>query len=308
MSSFIIKAISFRKAPSLIWSVSCQGIRMEAEETRLHRESGGQRMEILWVDLTKNRFYDKKCYVFVILQVGKMLKILVLEDEDAHLKKLKNYLERFHLDNPSFEYSLKSYDRGIMLLTDYKRDTDLVFLDIRVSDMLGIDVAGKLREMDEDVMIIFVTSLTQYAVDGYSVRAFDYILKPLRYSSFSAKMKLVLKSLSARQPGRMLDIRNREGGRKISTDNITYIESRAHDIYIHMGDETIRQWGTLGKLEDTLRDVHFARCSTSFLVNLKYVQGVKKDEVIVDGQALPISRTKRKDFLAALAAYEGERM
>jgi hypothetical protein len=64
MSSFIAKAISFRKAPSLIWSVSCQGIRMEAEETRLHRESGGQRMEVLWVDLTKNRFYDKKCYVF----------------------------------------------------------------------------------------------------------------------------------------------------------------------------------------------------------------------------------------------------
>ncbi|MBP5291554.1 MAG: response regulator transcription factor [Lachnospiraceae bacterium] len=234
-----------------------------------------------------------------------MLKILVLEDEKAQLDRLKKFLAQYGDENPSFEYSLTAYDRGVLLLTDYRRDADLIFLDIRVPDMLGIDVARKIRESDDKVMIIFVTSLTQYAIDGYSVNAFDYILKPLQYPSFSAKLKRALNVLSYREPSLMIDLRTKEGGRRISADSVTYVESSAHDILFHSGGEVIRQWGTLTKYEEILKDAHFVRCNTSFLVNLKYVHGVRKDEVDVDGNMLPISRSRRKEFLAALARYKG---
>ena len=130
-----------------------------------------------------------------------MYKITILEDEQSQLDKLLGVLSRYRKENPSFEYSVDTYDRGINLLTSYKQDADILFLDIKVPDMLGMDVAKKIRLRDENVMIIFVTNLTQYAVEGYSVNAFDYILKPLQYASFSAKLSRALKTLSYRNPG-----------------------------------------------------------------------------------------------------------
>lgn len=234
-----------------------------------------------------------------------MLKILALEDERSQQERLSQFLTRYQQANPGFQYTLTLYSSGIQFLTDYRRDADLVFLDIRVPDMLGIDVAKELRKTDENVMIVFITSLTQYAIDGYSVDAFDYILKPLQYPSFAAKLERIQRSLSHRENAIALDLRTKEGGQRVRVDSITYIESAAHDISIHADGQVICVWGTLGKFEEDLKAVNFVRCNTSFLVNLKYVETVRKDEVVVAGDTLPISRSRRKEFLAALARYKG---
>ena len=234
-----------------------------------------------------------------------MLKLCVLEDETVQMERLKTYLQKFQSEHPDFEYILDAYDRGFDLLEHYKRDVDLLFLDIRVPDMSGMEVARRIREVDENVMIIFVTNLTQYAIEGYSVHAFDYILKPLAYTSFSAKLERALRMLSYRSSDVTLDLRTRDGGRRISADAITYIEIPNHDILVHIGSETIRQWGTLSKFETALHDAHFVRCSSSYLVNLKYVQKILGDQVIVGGSSLSISRPRRKEFLNALAQYKG---
>lgn len=234
-----------------------------------------------------------------------MLKILALEDERPQQERLSQFLARYQQANPGFQYTLTLYDRAIPLLADYRRDADLVFLDIRLPDMLGIDVAKELRKSDEKVMIVFITSLTQYAIDGYSVGAFDYILKPLQYPSFAAKLDRIQRRLSHRESAITLDLRTKEGGQRVRVDSITYIESAAHDITIHTDGQAICVWGTLGKYEEDLKAVNFVRCNTSFLVNLKYVETVRKDEVVVAGDTLPISRSRRKDFLDALARYKG---
>ena len=234
-----------------------------------------------------------------------MLKIVILEDETPQLDRLAGFLARYQADHPDFTYTLETYDRGILLLEAYKRDADLIFLDIRVPDMLGMDVARHIRKVDNQVMIVFVTSLTQYAVDGYSVEAFDYILKPIHYASFSAKLDRALRVLGHREPQLMLDLRTKESARRLPADGVIYIEISAHDLLFHTSGETIKLWGTLSKYEELLRPVHFARPSTSFLVNLKYVRGVKKDEVLLSGGTVPLSRSKRKEFLAALAQYKG---
>ena len=118
-----------------------------------------------------------------------MLKIIILEDEKPQLDQLTGYLERYQAEHPEFAFTLEAYERGIALLDSYQRDADLIFLDIRVPDMPGMEVARHIRKVDGNVMIVFVTSLTQYALDGYSVQAFDYILKPIHYASFSAKLE-----------------------------------------------------------------------------------------------------------------------
>lgn len=240
-----------------------------------------------------------------------MLKILILEDERPQLDKLTSFLARYQEENPSFEYVLECYDRGLELLNAYQCDADLIFLDIRVPDMLGMDVARRVRRMDEAVMIIFVTSLTQYAVEGYSVRAFDYILKPVCYASFSAKLERALRMLSHRKQELMLELRTKTDVRKVPADSVIYVETAArHDLLFHTGGEVLRQWGALSQYEEQLRKVHFARPCSSFLVNLKYVRGVKKDTVILGGiggvsEEIPLSRSKRKEFLTQLAQYKG---
>ena len=234
-----------------------------------------------------------------------MLKILLLEDEKPQADRFMGFLARYQTDHPDFIYALKTYDRGVELLEAYHRDADLVFLDIRVPDMLGMEVAKKLRAMDESVMLVFVTNLTQYAIDGYSVGAFDYILKSLHYASFSAKLQRALRVLAARERDVILDLRTREGARRLSAGSVTYIEVSAHDLLFHTGGEVLRQWGTLAQYEEQLSGASFARPSASFLVNLKYVEGIQKDRVLVNGDALPISRSKRKDFLSTLAQYKG---
>lgn len=237
--------------------------------------------------------------------MGTMLKIIILEDERPQLDQLTGYLERYRTEHSEFAFILETYDRGIAMLDSYQRDADLILLDIRVPDMTGMEVARRIRKIDSSVMIVFVTSLTQYALDGYSVQAFDYILKPIHYASFSAKLERMLRMLSHRDPQFMLDLRTKESAWKVPADSVIYIEVSAHDLLFHTSGETIKLWGTLAKYEKLLREAHFARPSTSFLVNLKYVRQIKKDEILLGGRSIPLSRSKRTEFLAALAQYKG---
>ena len=103
----------------------------------------------------------------------------------------------------------------------------------------------------------------------------------------------------------MLDLRTKDSAWRLPADSVIYIEVAAHDLLFHTGDETIKLWGTLSKYEKLLREAHFARPSTSFLVNLKYVRQIKKDEILLSSCAIPLSRSKRAEFLAALAQYKG---
>lgn len=233
------------------------------------------------------------------------MKIIILEDDAHQSQLLSDYLARFHTERPEFEYVLQIYEQGFQLLDAYTRDADLMFLDIHLPDMLGIDAAKRIRNVDQKVMIVFVTNLSQYAIEGYSVDAFDYILKPVGYFSFAKKLERALRVLSYRSSDLMLDLKTKEGGQRIRADSVTYINVFAHDLYIHTAAETFTQWGTLSKYEELLKDAHFVRCSAGCLVNLKYVQGIQKEQVVVAGDMITISRSRRKAFLDALAQYKG---
>lgn len=234
-----------------------------------------------------------------------MLKIGLLEDEQDQAERLILFLAQYRQSHPQFAYTLQRYSRALELLDHYERDFDLLFLDIRLPDMTGMEAAHRIRESDRSVMIIFVTSLTQYAVEGYSVQAFDYIVKPIGYESFAAKLERALRVLSYRRPGVVLDIKTREGSLRLSADMIHYFEVFDHDLLIHTDDGIIKQWGSLSRYEKQLAEAHFARCNSCYLVNLKFVRGIYGDEVLVGNDRLAVSKSRRKAFLQALAQYKG---
>lgn len=234
-----------------------------------------------------------------------MINIVILEDQTEQAERLAKMLEKYASSHPDFSYTLKRYDRSIPLLTEYKCDADILFLDIQVPDMLGMEAAKRIRAMDSNVMIIFITMLTQYAIEGYSVGAFDYVLKPIRYDEFSTKMDRVCRMLAHQNTAQTLELRTKEEIRRVSADDIAYIEVANHDILIHTDGEVIRQWGNLKSYEDKLASAHFVRCNACYLVNLKYVRGINGDTVTVGKDELAISKAKRKDFLIAVAQYKG---
>lgn len=233
------------------------------------------------------------------------MKIVILEDDAAQAWQINDYLLQYQREHAGFQYSAKTYTTGRRLLEEYHPDTDLLLLDIQLPDMLGIDVARQIRQTDPSVMIIFVTNLAQYAIEGYSVQAFDYVLKPVNAFAFSKKLERAVRVLSHTENDLTLEIKGKNGSRWIAADSVTYVEVRSHEVFIHTEQECIRQWGTLAQYETLLKPLHFIRCNASFLVNLKYVRTVIKDQVDVNRDMLPISRTFRKDFLNMLAQYKG---
>ena len=234
-----------------------------------------------------------------------MQNIVILEDQAEQAERMRRMLEQYAASHPDFTYSLKLYERAIPLLTEYTCDADVLFLDIQVPDLTGMEAARRIRAMDEKVMIIFITMLTQYAIEGYSVGAFDYVLKPVRYEEFSAKMDRVCRMLAHQSTSVTLEVRTKEEKRRLNADDVSYIEVSNHDILIHAGGEVIRQWGNLKSYEEKLSSSHFVRCNACYLVNLKYVRGISGDSVTVGKDELVISKAKRKEFLMAVAQYKG---
>ena len=234
-----------------------------------------------------------------------MLRIGILEDEKAQSDKLIGFLERYKSKHNGFSYTAKVFDTGSKLIGSYKRDFDLLFMDIRLPDMLGIDAAREIRKSDKNVMIVFVTNLAQYAIDGYEVNAFDYILKPLMYGPFEPKFTRILNVLSRTSPEKWLTLKTKQETFLIKIDSIIYVEVSGHDLIFHTVEKEYRVWGTLSKIEQDLSGAAFSRCNACYLVNLRYVEQVKGYFVKVRGHELNISRNRRKDFLEDLARYKG---
>ena len=236
-----------------------------------------------------------------------MLSVFLLEDDPRDAERIVTLLARYREEHPGTDstFSIRHYRDPVTFLTEYRCQADLLLMDIQLPDMTGIEAAKRIREIDPEVMIIFITSLAQYAIEGYSVSAFDYILKPLRSASFLAKMERALRVLDRRRSNAVLTVSTREEKRRVPLNDILYIEVNNHDIFVHTVRETFREWGTMKSMEAELGGAPFARCSVHYLVNLKYIQGLAGDEVLLPNARLPISRSKRKEFLDAIAQYEG---
>lgn len=234
-----------------------------------------------------------------------MVKIGILEDERIRSDELQNFLQKYQATHPGFEYVAEVFDTGNKLIFNYTKNYDVLFMDICLPDALGIDIAKEIRKTDENVMIIFVTNLTQYAIEGYSVNAYDYILKPLLYDAFEIKLNRILNVLLHKHTRRWLTLKTKQETFRIEIDSILYVEVSGHNLIFHTDQREYNIWGTLSKYENELDAAFFSRCNACYLVNLKYVQTVRGNTVTVNGIDLAVSHARRKEFLDHLAKYKG---
>jgi len=231
-----------------------------------------------------------------------MIKIAIIDDEISCISLLKSYIMRFEKEE-TFQIEVTEFLNGLMLIADYKPVYDIIFLDVEMPHMNGMEVAKYIRKTDPHAIIIFVTNMSQYAVKGYEVNAFDYIIKPMDYLSMSVKLRSAIKVLKEKKETSII-IPSEDGDRHIKAGEIVYIEVKDHWLSIHTKDNTYEMLGSLKEMEEQLEDYNFVSCYRCYLINLKYVTRMSSEFVILDNVIeLKISRGKRKEVQRAFVEY-----
>lgn len=235
----------------------------------------------------------------------KQLLIAIIEDDKEYSSFLQNCLDRYGSEK-GFSFSTQVFTKAESFLDSYKKAYDIVFMDVDLGKgfLNGMEAARKLRNIDDTVVLIFITNMPQFAPEGYSVDALDYCLKPINYSNLSVKLDRAMKVLSNRS-GQPVKIKDKEGTRIVSSNDILYIDVMGHDLMFHTTDGVIDSYGGLREREEELSGCNFARCSASVLVNLSYVTGLYGDEIAVGGERIKIGRSKKKAFMEQLNMYLG---
>lgn len=230
-----------------------------------------------------------------------MLNIVIIEDEDAAADALETFLDRYAAEK-SEELSHTRFRCTTDFISNY-RGADIVFMDINIpNDIDGISAARRLRELDASVTLIFTTSFEQFAVKGYEVEAFDFIVKPIAYKDFAFRMSRAVKHV---RKGKLDMVNIKTDGKLviIPAKDIKYVEVIKHKLLFHTVNGIIESTGTLHETEAMLADKYFVRGNRYYIVNLWYVRGMEGSSVNVDGEWLTVSRPQKKDFLSAMNKY-----
>lgn len=230
-----------------------------------------------------------------------MISVAIVDDNVNDINRLKECLCLYGKEK-NINFSFKEYSNGVDFLTGFRPEHDIVFLDVDMPNMDGFRTAEKLRELDTNVVLIFVTNLAQYAIEGYKYDAIDYVVKPIKYYPFAMKMKKIIQRCVDKHES-VVFVGTGMGEAKIPVESIYYIEINLHDIVYHTEHGEYYARGSLKKVEEQLPKSQFCRCNSCYIVNLKHVKGVEDNTVNVGNFRLALSRPRRKIFTEAMHAY-----
>ena len=196
-----------------------------------------------------------------------MVNSAIVEDDKSQAEQLESTLSRY---SNEFRVPLKTtvFYNAMAFLNKYSGEYDIVFMDILMPMLNGMDASRLLREKDDKVMVIFVTNMQQYAIQGYEVGAFDFILKPVRYPEFKLKFTRAMSKLMPQKKVASILIKSESGIVRLTPDQILYVEVQQHHCVYHTRQGDFRQYQTMKSVELQLGEYGFARCNNYLLVNL----------------------------------------
>lgn len=233
-----------------------------------------------------------------------MYRILIVEDSPEAERTLHSHIDRY------------AAEKGVDLHVTWQQSAfevaggdarfDLIFLDIELPGIDGMEAAGLMREFDPDTPIIFVTNLAQYAVKGYEVDALDFVVKPVTYQDFRMKMDKALRAID-RRGTRSISIPLDGGFKVVPVGDVVYVDVTNHDLAYHLADaSTLVARGTLSGLAADLASASFVRVSNSCLVNMAHIAQVKGTDIhLSNGDVVWFSRSRKKPAMETIARYLG---
>lgn len=223
------------------------------------------------------------------------MKICICDDEKDFIHNFQLLLKQYSKKHKNIN-QFNSFENDLLSYFYSQNDIDILFLDIKFQTYSGIEIAKKIRDIDPSVILIFLTSFPEYALSGYKVKAFDYLVKPLSYLQLENVLDRAISELESNEK-HFLIIKDSGNIFKIEFSEIVYIETYNRNILFHLTSESeITGHESLKAYENKL-DERFYRCHTGYIVNMAYVTSIQKDYAILNSNVtVPVSRYKKKKF------------
>jgi two-component system, LytTR family, response regulator LytT len=238
-----------------------------------------------------------------------MITIAICDDEEYFKNKILNLL-KIYFSNKNIDYEVDVFDSGMQLikLEDRVSNYDLIFLDIHMPELNGIEIAKRIRNYTQDTHIVFISSYLEYSLEGYKVNAIRYLLKDGDEFelSFDECLDTIVTKMDQAKIKQIFEFR--EGKREVQFDNIMYIESNLHKLTFYIMEDEVVKYSMYEKLdiiEGKMQMGSFCRIHKSYLVNLKYIEDMQRSKVIlINGQELNTSKARYKDVLIQFLALK----
>lgn len=229
-----------------------------------------------------------------------MLRIAVCDDSADARDALRLQLEKILTDGTEeIVYEFSTGAGAVRWLERHPGEIDLLFLDVEMAGMNGMDAAGAIREFDAELIIVFVTGYADYVFDGYRVNAMDYIVKPANASRLSDVLGRVRAQLNRRKNDMYL-LKNSEGTFRFPVASIACFYSDRRKVVCVCGGGEYPYYAKLDEVEQELAG-KFVRIHQRYLVNPQLVEQIGTDHVTVAGMRLPISRSMKEEAVGKLA-------
>lgn len=230
-----------------------------------------------------------------------MIHIAVCDDETYTSDQIRSFVSGFFREK-NIETMIRQFTGGEELL-QYDGPIDILFLDIQMNGINGMEAAAELRRRKFRGFIIFITVLEEMVFQAFGVHAYDYLVKPVEKRCFEKVMDRLLTSMQNAGEEHLLVQKGHERS-IVSLDDIVYCEVIDRKIYLHLvSSDTIDYYERIETLEQKL-DGRFFRCHRSFLINLKHLKSFNHDTAYMEnGTKVPVSRLRNRGFSDAVLQY-----
>ena len=232
------------------------------------------------------------------------ISCIIVDDENVAREIIASHLSR--IENIEVIAQCKNAIEAFNFINN--NAVDLIFLDINMPEISGIAFAKSINKNNK---IIFTTAYRDYAVEGFSLQAVDYLLKPISFERmlqainryFEVSTQQIETQSQPSETNDFIFVRSDRRMLKITFKDIIFIESLSDYLKIHLKDQSIITRETISAIEAKLPQKDFLRIHRSYIVNLASIESFTNEEMIVNGKALTISRSYKKDVIAKLERF-----
>ena len=231
--------------------------------------------------------------------------IFICDDDKEDREKVENLIKEYGNCNEC-SFILEQFESGTELVKMIKKakKPDIIFLDINMKEIDGIEAARKIREFLPDIPIVLVTAYINYALEGYKVKASRFLVKDELQDTISECLNSIISEISRRP--QELDFSFVEGNIRLKLDDLSYIETDAHVQVFHVGNKTYRIYKKLEEVEKELSGFGFVRVHKSFVVNLRYVTKISSYRLYLStGEEMSVPRDRYNEVKNRYALYKG---